>query len=105
MGNEGVFNGYAPNGFFDEMFEPNGTPRAHYATTLERLEALGRVEFERRRTLSDLSFRNQGITFTVYGDTEGTERTFPFDPVPRIIPAHEWLLEEKWVSFSGFFSG
>jgi uncharacterized circularly permuted ATP-grasp superfamily protein len=95
MGNEGVFNGYAPNGFFDEMFEDNGAPRAHYARVLERLEALGRPEFERRRTLSDLSFRNQGITFTVYGDTEGTERTFPFDPVPRIIPAQEWAHLEK----------
>ena len=95
MGNEGIFNGYAPNGFFDEMFEPDGTPRAHYAKVLERLEALGRKEFERRRTLSDLSFRNQGITFTVYGDTEGTERTFPFDPVPRIIPAQEWAHIEK----------
>lgn len=34
--------------------------------------------------------RNQGITFTVYGDTQGTERPFPFDPFPRVIPASEW---------------
>lgn len=47
-------------------------------------------EFRRRHQLLDLAFRNQGITFTVYGDAQGTERTFPFDPVPRIIPASEW---------------
>ena len=33
---------------------------------------------------------NQGITFTVYGEQEGLERIFPFDFVPRIIPAAEW---------------
>ena len=31
-----------------------------------------------------------GITFNVYGDTAGTERIFPFDLIPRIIPAAEW---------------
>ena len=33
---------------------------------------------------------NQGVTFTVYGEEEGIERIFPFDFVPRIIPATEW---------------
>ena len=30
-----------------------------------------------------------GITFNVYGDTAGAERIFPFDLIPRIIPAAE----------------
>ena len=32
-----------------------------------------------------------GITFSVYGDEQGTERIFPFDIVPRIIPPNEWV--------------
>src|SRR4030081_2245142 len=39
---------------------------------------------------ADLSFLHQGITFTVYGNDEGTERVFPNDLLPRIIPHHEW---------------
>jgi uncharacterized circularly permuted ATP-grasp superfamily protein len=35
---------------------------------------------------ADLSFLHQGITFTVYGNDEGTERVFPNDLLPRIIP-------------------
>jgi hypothetical protein len=35
---------------------------------------------------------SQGITFTVYGEKEGLERIFPFDFVPRILPAAEWKL-------------
>ncbi|WP_293912415.1 circularly permuted type 2 ATP-grasp protein [Deinococcus sp.] len=76
--------------FFDEMFTAQGEVRPHYQGVQDYLERLGVPEFERRRALLDLAFRNQGITFTVYGDSAGTERTFPFDPVPRIIPASEW---------------
>ena len=36
-----------------------------------------------------------GITFTVYGDEEGTERIFPFDVVPRIITHDTWAPIER----------
>lgn len=76
--------------FFDEMFTRGGRVRPHYQGVSGYLGGQGVEEFERRHRLLDLAFRNQGITFTVYGDTQGTERTFPFDPVPRVIPASEW---------------
>ncbi|THF85712.1 circularly permuted type 2 ATP-grasp protein [Deinococcus sp. KSM4-11] len=76
--------------FFDEMFTAQGEVRPHYQGVLDYLDRLGVREFQRRHELLDVAFRNQGITFTVYGDAQGTERTFPFDPVPRIIPASEW---------------
>ncbi|MFC3835727.1 MULTISPECIES: circularly permuted type 2 ATP-grasp protein [Deinococcus] len=76
--------------FFDEMFTAQGDVRPHYQGVLEYLDRLGVREFHRRHELLDVAFRNQGITFTVYGDAQGTERTFPFDPVPRIIAASEW---------------
>ncbi len=40
-------------------------------------------------------FRRVGITFAVYGDSGGTERTIPFDIVPRIFTANEWGRLEK----------
>ncbi|PNY82144.1 circularly permuted type 2 ATP-grasp protein [Deinococcus koreensis] len=76
--------------FFDEMFSAPSEVRPHYQGVLDYLNRLGTKEFQRRHELLDIAFRNQGITFTVYGDSQGTERTFPFDPVPRIIPAGEW---------------
>ena len=45
--------------------------------------------------MADVTFRNQGITFTVYNDQRGVEKIFPFDLVPRIIPANEWDLIER----------
>ena len=36
------------------------------------------------------SFTNEGITFTVYGDDEETERIIPIDCIPRVMSATEW---------------
>jgi len=81
---------YAPELFFDEMFDAEGEPRPHYRQLCTRLSKLKLDTFEERRSQADQVFLNQGITFTVYGDSEQTERIFPFDLIPRIIPNSEW---------------
>ena len=63
---------------------------AHYAPLFEQLINLGPEELERRNKLADLTMRQQGITFTVYGRKQGVERIIPFDPIPRLIAAAEW---------------
>src|SRR5271166_5817757 len=75
---------------YDEMFEAPMTPRSHYRPLYERLVKLGPEELERRNKLADLTMRQQGITFTVYGRKQGVERIIPFDPIPRLIAAAEW---------------
>jgi uncharacterized circularly permuted ATP-grasp superfamily protein len=54
-------------------------------------------ELERREVIRDGIFRSAGITFTVYGDDDGIERTFPMDLLPRLIPADEWEVIERGV--------
>ena len=81
---------YDHTGFFDEMFEESGKPRPHYQSLLERFSELSSDDFHLRREAVDQAFLQQGITFTVYGDQESTERIFPFDLIPRIIPNTEW---------------
>jgi len=90
-----MFDHYEVNGLFDEVFESSGRPRSHYSSLVSRLKALGHPAFERRRRMTDVLFRNQGITFTVYSDARGVEKIFPFDLVPRIVPANEWDLIER----------
>src|SRR5476651_792770 len=72
------------------MYAAGGEVRPHYKSLVERLGTLPLPEFERRRAAVDLAFLRRGVTFTVYNDSEGTERIFPFDLIPRIIPAREW---------------
>ncbi|MBM3270702.1 MAG: hypothetical protein FJZ01_23975, partial [Candidatus Sericytochromatia bacterium] len=76
--------------FYDEMFERPGEPRPHYRHLFEVLSGLRADEFEYKRRLADATFLTQGITFAVYGDERRTEKIFPFDLVPRIIPDSEW---------------
>jgi len=81
---------YAANGFFDEMVSSAQEVRGHYQKFLQCFSGLTPDAFQEKRRAVDLAFLRQGITFNVYGDSQGTERIFPFDLVPRIIPASEW---------------
>jgi Uncharacterized conserved protein len=83
------FEDYATEQFYDEMFDGAGAVRPHYRAILDRMSTLTREAYEQKRQTVDLSFLRQGITFTVYGDEEGTEKIFPFDLMPRIIPQSE----------------
>ena len=84
-----MFDQYEVNGLYDEMFVAPGQPRSHYGPVAARLKALSPNAFAKRVRMADVTFRNQGITFTVYKDDAGVEKIFPFDLVPRIVPAHE----------------
>jgi uncharacterized circularly permuted ATP-grasp superfamily protein len=79
---------------FDEMFEAPNTPRRHYRQLIERLDQLPPHDLELKRRQADQAFLRQGITFTVYGESERTEQIFPSDLLPRIIPNSEWRILE-----------
>jgi uncharacterized circularly permuted ATP-grasp superfamily protein len=89
-----VFRGYEQAGWFDEVFSADGTVRSHYEDVVARIRRLSSTELARRERLRDDAFRAAGITFTVYGEDEGVERTFPMDLMPRVIPADEWATIE-----------
>ncbi|HKQ48908.1 MAG TPA: circularly permuted type 2 ATP-grasp protein [Phycisphaerae bacterium] len=80
---------------YNEAYESGTTARSHYRILQDRLTELGAEEIQRRQQAADLSFLQQGITFTVYGETSGTERIFPYDVLPRIVTAAEWDVLER----------
>lgn len=85
-----ISSSYETGNFYDETVAAGGEIRPHYRRLTERLSTLPVAEFNQRRAAVDLAFLSRGVTFTVYGDNEGTERIFPFDLIPRIIPNSEW---------------
>src|ERR1700682_870480 len=80
---------------YDEMFEAPGVPRAHYQALHKTLLGLPPEELRKTQQAANLAFLHEGITFTVYGSKEGTERIFPNDLLPRISAAREWMTIEK----------
>src|SRR6476646_6887365 len=81
---------YQTDGFHDEMFDETGTARPEARLLLETIQALEDGELQRCQRAAEQLLLQMGITFNVYGDSAGTERIFPFDLIPRIVPADEW---------------
>lgn len=75
--------------FFDEMFDGN-KPKPHYRSFHHKLSLFSQEQLEEKYRQAQASFLRQGVTFTVYGTQDGTERTMPFDCVPIIIPQRQW---------------
>ncbi len=90
-----LFAGYTASEAFDEMFDGKAQPRRPYRKLHKELLKLTPEELLRSKQQADLTFFNQGITFTVYGRDEATERIFPHDLLPRIVSAAEWDVIER----------
>jgi uncharacterized circularly permuted ATP-grasp superfamily protein len=94
-GETAPFAKYALGAAYDEMFTRDGAVREPYSLMAQRLAALPPDELARRQQACELSFLQQGITFTVYNDAQATERIIPTDVLPRIVTAAEWDTLER----------
>ena len=81
--------------FYDEMLQADGGIRPHYRAFADWIERTPPERVAKKREEAERAFHRLGITFTVYGENEGTERLIPFDLVPRIIPGSEWAMLER----------
>jgi len=86
-----------PARFFDELNDPNGTPRPPYSGYCGWFEGEDMARLRRKATEAEGFFRRTGITFNVYGAEEADERLIPFDIVPRILSAREWAKLTKGI--------
>jgi len=87
-----LFDGYTLGAAFDEMFSATREPHPQCLGLIEGLRSANAAELEQYQLEADKAFLTQGITFTVYGDEQGTERIMPFDLLPRIITAADWRI-------------
>lgn len=81
---------YKVGEFYDEMFEKDGVPRPAVRPLAANIEALPEGELIRKQLAADQALIRMGITFNVYNDNKGVEKTFPFDVIPRIVSAADW---------------
>ena len=90
-----LFEAYKTDSFHDEMFYADGTVRPEASLLLETLHSLEEGHLQRSQLAAERMLVQMGITFNVYGEAAGTERIFPFDLIPRIVPAAEWDRMER----------
>ncbi len=89
------FDGYDIGGLYDEMFLARDRPRPEADLLVRMIESLAQGELLRRQQAAEGALLQMGITFNVYGDSQGTERIFPFDLIPRIVGDSEWSWIER----------
>jgi hypothetical protein len=90
MSTNHTFFGYKTEGFYDELFDAEGKPRAGGELLVDCVNSLPLGVLGERQEAIERALHRMGITFAVYGDTSGNEKIFPFDIVPRIVEAVEW---------------
>jgi uncharacterized circularly permuted ATP-grasp superfamily protein len=85
---------YKANEFHDELIGSSGRPRKAAQLICKYLSSLRENELQDRNNAAELAMHVMGITFTVYNEGTGIDRTWPFDIIPRVISAHEWKRTE-----------
>lgn len=74
----------------DEIFRQDGSTRPGLAALVRLFDGMSEAEFRVRQRLADGAFLKGGVTFSVYSDSRGVEKIFPFDLIPRAVSAAEW---------------
>ena len=84
-----------PQGHFDELAAERESARQlrpHWEGFIEMLAGLGLDELDARATQLAHQVRENGVTYNVYAEAEGTERPWNVDLLPLVLPQAEWTL-------------
>lgn len=79
-----------PDGAYDELVAGPGQIRDYWNLLAKTLDLLGSSEIMARGDTARRFLLENGVTYNVYGDSQGFERTWRLDSLPLLIPAHEW---------------
>ena len=72
------------------MLDFDGRPHVHTQRFFDVLKRADVAVLENIQERVSRTFLDQGISFTLYGDNEVSERMIPIDCIPRIMPHWEW---------------
>lgn len=86
---------YDPTPFYDEVLEKQAKPRPVATRLFEYLKSLEHEELQARKAASQICIEGMGVSFTIYSEGDNIDRDWPFDIIPRPIPASEWQQVEK----------
>lgn len=86
------------DGRYDELLDASRTPRPPWAHFMASLAQRKGLEVSNTLALMEREIRENGITYNVYADPQGTDRPWEVDPLPLMLGAQEWADIEAGVS-------
>jgi len=85
-------------GHWDEAVVPSGMPRHHWRNLYVEIGRMGLRQLNRRWHTGQQLIQSEGITYNPSSLTEGSEYSWPMDPIPLAIDQREWLHIESAVA-------
>jgi len=87
----GFFRDYRPTpGVYDELADAQGCFREHWQNLVKGVSDLEGEELKLRWQQARQLIREHGITYNIYGDSQGAARPWELDPIPLMIPPGDW---------------
>lgn len=90
-----IWEHYTTDSAYDELMHSEFQPRRVSHELCQYLNSLKKTDIDKRKLAAEMAIMEMGITFTVYSDEGNIDRAWPFDIIPRIIDAKEWLVIEN----------
>ena len=84
---------------YDELLDAAGTVRTHWRGLIDRLASRDARDAARRGIeLTRRLIIENGVSYNVYADPQGADRSWALDPLPLMISAEEWRVIEAGVA-------
>lgn len=75
---------------YDEMVDASGRLRSAWARFAQSWDGLGPARLSQRNQQAQRLFRENGVTYNVYGASRELERPWELDPLPLLFPIDDW---------------
>jgi uncharacterized circularly permuted ATP-grasp superfamily protein/uncharacterized alpha-E superfamily protein len=85
-------------GYWDEALLPSGLPRRHWRKLWVEVGRLGFQQLSRRWQAGQQLLLSQGVTYNRGDVLDGSEHTWPMDPIPLVIDENEWASIERAIN-------
>lgn len=75
---------------FDELVTPSGQVGTHWRKLVRAYEKMSLDEIIQKQKEVDRQLRENGVTYNVYGDPDGSNRPWTLDAVPMVFAKRDW---------------
>lgn len=75
---------------WDELVSASGEDRPGWQKMVSAINTLGAEELDKRQADARRLLRENGVTYTVYGDPHGRNRVWELDPIPLVLEVADW---------------
>ncbi len=79
----------------DECFQKDEVAKDYWKQLLSNIDQLGTAELRSRQQELLKILQENGVTYNVYGDSNGINRPWLLDTIPLVISAAEWRGVER----------